>query len=105
MDTVSVDLADIVQRTVEDYAEGNWLEAQGYAVSDLKRHIYAGLVVPDYPRRQQAGIVVMARVVGDKVVIDHDTTDRPLWEELVRAGIPRAKIILTYAGEHIPEAP
>ena len=104
MDTLSVDLADIVQHTVEDYAEGNWLEAQGYAVADPKRRIYAALVVPDYPRRQQAGIVVMARVVGDNVIIDHDTTDRPLWEELVRAGIPREQIILTYAGEQVPEA-
>jgi vancomycin permeability regulator SanA len=47
--------------------------------------------------------MVMARVVGDKVIIDEDTTDRPLWKELVAAGIPREQIILTYAGETLPE--
>jgi hypothetical protein len=104
MDGISIDIADIVQRIVQDYSEGNWLEARGYAVSDNDRQIYAALVVPDYPRRQQAGIVVMARVEDNKVIIEHDTTDRPLWEELVRAGIPRDQIILTYAGEQLPQA-
>jgi hypothetical protein len=41
----------------------------------------------------------MARVVGETVLIDEDITDRPLWEELVRAGIPRERIVLLYAGE------
>lgn len=44
----------------------------------------------------------MARVVGDMVVIDEDITDRPLVNELVRAGIPREKIVLLYAGEQVP---
>jgi hypothetical protein len=35
--------------------------------------------------------------VYDKVIIDEDVTDRPLWEELVRAGVPREKIICAYA--------
>jgi hypothetical protein len=42
-------------------------------------------------------------VVGDTVVIEHDTTDRPLWQELVRLGVPREKIILTYTGEPVPD--
>jgi hypothetical protein len=41
--------------------------------------------------------------VGDKVVIEEDTTDRPLVNELVRAGIPREQIICTYIGEKLPE--
>jgi hypothetical protein len=37
------------------------------------------------------------------VVIDEDTTDRPLVHELVRAGIPRERIICLYIGETLPE--
>ena len=48
-------------------------------------------------------VVVAARIINDKVIIDEDITDRPLWRELVRAGIPREQIILTYAGEKLPE--
>lgn len=61
--------------------------------------------VPDYnaDHREHAGIVVMARVVGSIVIIDEDTTDRPLYKELMRAGIPREQIILAYAGEIAPE--
>jgi hypothetical protein len=47
-------------------------------------------------------MMVMARVVDDTVVIDHDSTDRPLYKELMDAGIPREKIILAYAGEEAP---
>jgi hypothetical protein len=46
----------------------------------------------------------MARVVGNKVIIEEDTTDRPLVEALIRCGIPREHIILVYAGETLAEA-
>jgi hypothetical protein len=97
-----LDFTLIVQREVEDYARGKWWKATGYAISDTARQRYAVLVIPDYPRKEWAGIVVAARIVNDTVVIDEDITDRPLWEELVRAGIPREKITCTYAGEQIP---
>jgi hypothetical protein len=47
-------------------------------------------------------VVVLARIVDDFVIIDEDTTDRPLWQELVQAGIPRERIICLYAGEELP---
>ena len=46
----------------------------------------------------------MARIIEDKVVIDEDTTDKPLYKELLRAGIRRDQIILTYTGEKLTEA-
>lgn len=92
----------IVQREVEDYARGETLKAKTYPISDVSRQSFTILVIPDYPRYTPAGIVVAARVVGDYVVIDEDITDRPLFEELIRAGIPREKITCAYAGEEIP---
>jgi XisI protein len=103
MDGVIPDLTTIVQREVEDYATGDWWEADAYAVSDKERNIYTVVVVPAYPRKFKAGLVVMARIIGDSVIIDHDTTDRPLFRELVAAGIPREQLILAYAGETVPE--
>jgi XisI protein len=101
MDGVT-DLNAIVEREVEGYS-GPALKAVTRALADRERHIYAVVVIPDRPRPFPSRVVVMAHVEGDKVVIDEDTTDRPLWKELVAAGIPREQIILTYAGESLPE--
>ncbi len=46
--------------------------------------------------------MVMARIVNDTVIIDEDTTDRPLVNELANAGIPRDKIVLAYLPEPSP---
>jgi hypothetical protein len=104
MDNVRLDLASIVQNVVEDYADGEWFKADAYAVCDNVRQIYVAVVVPrqDYPLKLKAGVVVMARVVGDVVIVEHDTTDQPFYQELMRQGIPREKIVLTYAGEQAP---
>ena len=100
-DTV-IALVSIVQHEVEDYARGGGWQETAYPVSDTAHHHYAVLSIPDYPRLWPAAIVVAARIVDDFVVIDEDTTDKPLWKELVRAGIPREKIVCLYAGEQIP---
>ena len=47
---------------------------------------------------------LIARIVDDCIIIEHDQNDKPLVDALVQAGIPRAQIILAYAGEPIPEA-
>jgi hypothetical protein len=102
MDRVA-ELTTIVQQEVADYA-GPAYKAKTYYVEDLKRQIYTVIIVPDdnYPLNLKAGVTVLARIVGDSVVIDQDITDRPLYEELIRAGIPREQIVLAYAGESLP---
>lgn len=96
-----IDLTTIVQREVEDYS-GPALKATMYSLVDHAQRIYSVVVVPDLPRPFPARVVVMARIVDGYVIIDEDTTDRPLWQELVQSGIPREKIICLYAGEQIP---
>jgi hypothetical protein len=97
------DLTAIVQHEVKDYAVPAY-KARTYFVGDEKHRIYTVIVVPDdnYPVKTKAGVTVMARIVEDKVVIDQDITDRPLYEALMEAGIPREQIILAYAGEQVP---
>lgn len=99
MDNTREELTTVVQHEIEAYAKGATWKATTYPVSDPVRQTYAVVVVPDRPRPFPARIVVMARVIDDHVIIDEDTTDKPLFEELMRAGIPREKIVLLYAGE------
>jgi hypothetical protein len=102
MDRVA-ELTTIVQREVEDYA-GPAYKAKTYYIEDPKRLIYTVIIVPDdnYPLNLKAGVTVMARIIGSLVVIDQDITDRPLYEALIEAGIPRQQIVLAYTGELLP---
>jgi len=46
----------------------------------------------------------MTRLEGERVLVEIDTTDRPVAEALVASGIPRSQITLTWHGEDIPAA-
>lgn len=90
--------------------EVNWYEASGegaglrlFAVNDEERKIYAVNAIHLPRERHTSGIVVLARIVDDKIVIEEDRTDRPLVKHLMERGIPREKIILAFAGETVPE--
>jgi len=80
------------------------LKGRSYALANTTEQTFAVVDVPDhYPRKFPAGLAVLARIEADVVFIEEDTTDRPLVDELVRAGIPREQIICTYLGETLPE--
>ncbi len=59
----------------------------------------------DYPVRHDIPLVlVLARIVGDIIVIQEDNTSKPLVNALLERGIPRDRIVLAYQGEPIPDA-
>lgn len=94
-------LAEIIKSTVVGYrADGDALKM--FALSDEERQVWAVTVVDSPQVKIPAGIVVQARLVGDKVVIDADNTDRPLYQALLEKGIPREQIVLAYVGESPP---
>lgn len=106
MDNV-IELNEVVQRVVAEYASGGWYKARAYFINDESKQIYAVASIPDpdYPIREVTpGMAVMARVVGDQVVIEHDSTDKPLIDALMAAGIRREQIIVPLAGDALPDA-
>jgi hypothetical protein len=46
---------------------------------------------------------LFARIIGETIIIESDNTNMPLVDGLMDAGLPRAQIILAYAGEAVPE--
>ena len=101
----SLSLLQIVSREVDMYA-GHAAGGKLYPVLDHQNQTYSVIVIPDDPKDRPAWVIVMARVVGDHVIIDEDTTDKPLVEALmINGGIPREQIILAYAGETLPSKP
>lgn len=95
----------IVRQEVKKYASGGrGANILLFAILDDEQGIYAVNAV-DYPDRNDvAGVVVLARVVKNLVVIEEDMTDKKLVHALQQAGIMRDHIILAYEGEPIPDA-
>jgi hypothetical protein len=48
-------------------------------------------------------ISILARIVGNRIVIEEDKTNKPLVDALLQAGVPREQIVLAYAGEKVEE--
>jgi hypothetical protein len=92
--------AQIVRREVRKYAfDGKGTNVRLFPMLDDQFQNYSVLEVGYPSRRGDAGVVVMARVVGDIVIVEADSSANPLVDELVKKGIPRARIVLAYAGE------
>jgi hypothetical protein len=98
-------LEAIVREEIQWYAgDGVGANMLLFTIFDDKRLVYAVTSV-DYPKRKsQAGVVVLARIWGDIVIIEEDATDRPLLDALLQRGVAREQIVLAYAGEPIPDA-
>jgi len=97
------DLKEMVKDTIAWYAAKGF-NLKTYLVINDDEQVYSVIVVAWPERKHRARVVVLARIEGDTVIIEEDTTDRPLVDSLVHAGIPRDKIIRAYAGETVPAA-
>ena len=87
----------ITSRVVAGYVARS-LNAKLYHIHDEANKIDSVVVVPNQ-RSNVPHIMVMTRIEGDHVIIEADTTDRPVDDALVSAGVPRSHIVLAYADE------
>jgi len=99
MDRVT-NLAEVVADVVSSYATHS-LNATLYHLHDARIGTDAVLVVP-IKRQNIPHVLIMTRIEDNVVIVETDRTDRPLEDALVDSGIPRAQIVLAYAGEGIP---
>jgi len=95
-------LVEITRREVSLYAATSDT-ATFYPILGDTHQIYA-VVVENDRTVSPAWVFVMARVVGDKVIIEEDATlEKHLVDALMRnGGIPREQIVLAYPGEKLP---
>ncbi len=98
-------LAALVRDTIAQYNQVIYWREQGFFLKDTEKQIYTIITVPDetHPTERKPSITISVRLLDNLIVIDEDITDRPLYQELLRAGIPREQMILRYAGETLPE--
>ena len=102
MDRV-VDLSETLAHEIAEYVAWGMHEADTYLMRDDTKRAYSFVSVP-HDHWQNPLVVMLARVTDDnKVIIETDHTDRPLYQSLIEAGVPRSQIIRAYAGKTEPE--
>ncbi len=99
-------LETIVAHEVKEYSNRWDYDVHIYYLEETTQKVYQVLVIPDAGHSiiKVPNFIVLARIVGDYVLIEADNTDKPLVDALVHnGGIPREKIVLRYQGETLPE--
>lgn len=92
-------LIQAVKNEIALYA-GHSFTSQAYTLFDENNHRYAVVVIPDLPRPYPSRVIVMARIIDNKIFIDEDISDKPLVDALItNTDIAREQIVLVYAGE------
>ena len=100
MDGVTTRLAEVVRQTVSSYATRGYSAGQPsrlYYVENLQDQVFS-VVAPYNQKYERADLVLMARIVNDKIVIEADKTSKPLFDELRRAGIDESQIVVMGLG-------
>lgn len=94
-------LDDILINVLRGYVTkglNGYTELTQNADSDLFTLIATG----DDGQKRFTFTAIIVRVIADTIIIEEDRNNKPLYEALMQAGIPREKIILAYAGEQVP---
>src|SRR5258707_14396967 len=96
-------MKEVVHQVVKGYA-GTGLNGISYLTQNEDGSV---LTITDFARirgEHISGVSLVVRIVDDAVIIERDQNDKIVKDALMQAGIPREKIILSYAGEPIPES-
>ena len=96
------DLNGIVRDVVQGYVRPS-PNSTMYFMNNAEQGAYAAISVP-HAVPNMTRVVAMAHVAGEKVIIDTDISNKPLYEALLQAGIPQHQIVLAYQGEKLPTA-
>ncbi len=96
-------LTDTLRRAMLGYA-GKGLNAYSYLTSSDDQRVFAVVTIARVRDQRIVDAGLIARIVGEKIVVECDNNNKPLVDALVQAGVPREHIVLAYAGEPVADA-
>src|SRR5579885_1366314 len=96
-------LRQSLRRAMEGYA-GRALNGYSYLLGSPDMSVFAIVSVGHVQDRDIVDTGLMARVAGERIIIERDVNDKPLVDALIAEGIDRSRITLKYAGESAEEA-
>jgi hypothetical protein len=94
-------LEETLKQTMLWYAADNDNIKMSF-LSNETEHTHGVILITTPIHERSPMIAVLARVADNKIIIEEDNTDRPLYQALMDAGISRNQIILAYVNEPIP---
>ena len=97
-------LTQTVRDAVFEYAGGGF-NLKTFALADDAERSFAVLIADTPVRKRDADILVFARLEGEYVIIEADSTDYPLLDVLLAKGVTRDKIVFANTGEALPDMP
>jgi hypothetical protein len=97
-----MDLKSILTEELKDYS-GEALNGWSYLLQDTEGNHFSILDVGFFDGERVTGVSLIVIVTDEHIIIERDQNDKPLFEALIDAGVPRENIILGYAGEPLPE--
>ncbi|MBC7812420.1 MAG: XisI protein [Burkholderiales bacterium] len=95
-------LTEKVREVVAGYA-GKALNGKTYLTQSADRTVFTVVGIARVDGKRVSSVSLIARIVGDVIVVELDQNDKPLVDALVQASILREQIILAYKGEPVPE--
>ncbi len=96
-------LREILMQELEKYA-GKAFNGYSYLTVSSDQSHFVITSVGNVRGQRIVNTAMIVQLFGNKIVIDRDIYDKQLVDALEQAGIPRAQIILAYAGEPVPES-
>jgi hypothetical protein len=91
-----------MEAAMRDYA-GRVLNGHSYFMKDDAEQVMSVVAQFVFQGKHYLDTSLLARVVGNRIIIEDDKTNKPLVDALLQAGVPREQIVLTYAGEQVEE--
>lgn len=93
----------ILRKVIEEYASHKLSHGETVteAIIDPVRDHYEVMNVGWDKHRRIHGCVIHCDLIGDKIWIQHDGTDRPVAEELIQAGVPKEDIVLGFHSKEV----
>ena len=91
-----------VKAEIEKYAVPGY-NLVSHLMEDSANKIFAVVTTVIEPNKRYSFLDLYVRIVGEKIVIEHESNSKPLYEALMQAGIPREQIVVAYAGEAVPD--
>ena len=99
MDTAT--LKQILLEELEGYT-GEGLNDYAYLTSNESEQIYTIIDIATVRDKRLVGTVLVARLVGNQVIIEVDQHDKMLVDALKARGVPETQVVLAYRGDPLP---
>ena len=93
-------LKEILLEELEGYT-GEGLNDVAYLTTNEAKGIYTIVDIATMRDKHLCSTVLVARLAGERVVIEQDRHDKPLVEALEARGVPPSQIVLAYQGETV----